>query len=155
MSTGYSEPVVSGSAQTPELRYLRLSLFLFRYSSTRAGRFARVSSRYGVLDGVVLDDGVLDGVETEAGVYRVSDIVEKPDPSEAPSNLAIAGRYVFVPDIFDLLVQTSRARTTRPSSPTPCGPWPETVPSSVSVSKEGGTTSETSSTSSERTSTMP
>jgi UTP--glucose-1-phosphate uridylyltransferase len=51
--------------------------------------------------------GVLDGVETEAGLYRVSDFVEKPGPSEAPSNLAVAGRYIFVPDIFDFLVQTS------------------------------------------------
>lgn len=54
--------------------------------------------------------GVLDGNETEKGVYRVSDFVEKPIPSEAPSNLAFAGRYVFTPDIFDFLIQTGRGK---------------------------------------------
>ena len=33
-------------------------------------------------------------------------MVEKPDPSEAPSDLAIIGRYVLTPDIFDILRQT-------------------------------------------------
>ncbi|MDA3835090.1 MAG: UTP--glucose-1-phosphate uridylyltransferase GalU [Spirochaetales bacterium] len=54
--------------------------------------------------------GVLDGVEIETGVYRVSDFVEKPDPLEAPSNLAFAGRYIFTPDIFDFLIQTGRGK---------------------------------------------
>ncbi|MFO0752238.1 MAG: UTP--glucose-1-phosphate uridylyltransferase GalU [Thermodesulfovibrionales bacterium] len=49
-------------------------------------------SRYGVID------GVLDG-----GVYRIRDLVEKPRPEEAPSNLAIIGRYILTPDIFDIL----------------------------------------------------
>ena len=35
-------------------------------------------------------------------------IVEKPDPKEAPSNLAVVGRYLLTPDIFDLLEQTQR-----------------------------------------------
>lgn len=43
--------------------------------------------------------------ETEGEVFAVSDVVEKPTPAEAPSNLAIAGRYVFSPVIFDLLRQ--------------------------------------------------
>jgi len=49
-------------------------------------------SRYGVID------GVLDGE-----VYRIKDLVEKPKPEEAPSNLAIIGRYILTPDIFDIL----------------------------------------------------
>ncbi len=34
-------------------------------------------------------------------MFRIRDLVEKPKPSEAPSNLAIIGRYVLTPDIFD------------------------------------------------------
>jgi UTP--glucose-1-phosphate uridylyltransferase len=41
-------------------------------------------------------------VEAE-GFLRVRDLIEKPKPGEAPSNLAIAGRYVFSPIIFDLI----------------------------------------------------
>lgn len=54
--------------------------------------------------------GILDGSEAEAGVYRVNDLVEKPHPEKAPSNLAFAGRYIFAPDIFDFLVQTGRGK---------------------------------------------
>ncbi len=54
--------------------------------------------------------GILDGTETDAGVYRVHDFIEKPSPSEAPSNLAFAGRYIFMPDIFDFLIQTGRGK---------------------------------------------
>ena len=38
-------------------------------------------------------------------LVRIIDIVEKPQPSEAPSNLAVMGRYVFTPEIFDMLEQ--------------------------------------------------
>lgn len=51
--------------------------------------------------------GIIEGREIEEGVYIVSNMVEKPDPSDAPSNLAIIGRYVLTPDIFDVLRQTS------------------------------------------------
>jgi len=50
--------------------------------------------------------GVIDGEEIEPGVYRVNDFVEKPRVEEAPSNLVIAGRYVFTPDIFGYLGRT-------------------------------------------------
>ena len=50
--------------------------------------------------------GVIDGQETEPGVYEVKDIVEKPSPEEAPSELAIAGRYVLTADIFEYLSHT-------------------------------------------------
>lgn len=39
----------------------------------------------------------------EESVIRLLDIVEKPDPAEAPSNLAVMGRYVLTPEIFDVL----------------------------------------------------
>ncbi|MBC8028592.1 MAG: UTP--glucose-1-phosphate uridylyltransferase GalU [Pyrinomonadaceae bacterium] len=44
--------------------------------------------------------GVIDGEEVEAGVYKIRDMVEKPPLPEAPSNMAIIGRYVLTPDIF-------------------------------------------------------
>ena len=43
-------------------------------------------------------------------VVRVTDLVEKPDPSEAPSNLAIIGRYVLEPEVFDVLEHTEPGR---------------------------------------------
>ena len=45
------------------------------------------------------------------GVYRVRDLVEKPSRDEAPSNLAIIGRYVLTPDIFPALAATKSDRT--------------------------------------------
>jgi UTP--glucose-1-phosphate uridylyltransferase len=44
------------------------------------------------------------------GVVRVTDLVEKPSPEDAPSNLAIIGRYVLAPSIFDTLRDTSPGR---------------------------------------------
>ena len=45
------------------------------------------------------------------GIYRVRDLVEKPTREEAPSDLAIIGRYVLTPDIFDALAATKSDRT--------------------------------------------
>ena len=50
--------------------------------------------------------GVIAGVEIEPGLYHVKEMVEKPDPEEAPSNLAIIGRYLLTPEIFDWLRRT-------------------------------------------------
>lgn len=50
--------------------------------------------------------GVIAGDEIEPGVFRITDMVEKPKPAEAPSNLAIIGRYVFTNDIFDYIRDT-------------------------------------------------
>lgn len=50
--------------------------------------------------------GIISGKEIEEGVYMVSDMVEKPMPDEAPSNLAIIGRYILTPDIFSILRAT-------------------------------------------------
>ncbi len=52
--------------------------------------------KYGVIAGSQLDDNI----------YMVSSMVEKPAPDEAPSNLAIIGRYILTPDIFDILRRT-------------------------------------------------
>jgi len=50
--------------------------------------------------------GVIAGAPLEEDIYVVSDMVEKPKPEEAPSNLAIIGRYILTPDIFDILRRT-------------------------------------------------
>jgi UTP--glucose-1-phosphate uridylyltransferase len=56
--------------------------------------------------------GVIDGVaDREDGrVYRIRDLVEKPAAHEAPSDLAIIGRYILTPDIFEALERTPRDR---------------------------------------------
>ncbi len=51
--------------------------------------------------------GVIDVDEVEDGVYKIRDMVEKPKFSEAPSDLAIIGRYVLTPDIFDEIEKTT------------------------------------------------
>ncbi|MCC5796479.1 MAG: UTP--glucose-1-phosphate uridylyltransferase GalU [Methylophaga sp.] len=50
--------------------------------------------------------GVISGDEIEPGVYRIKDMVEKPAPKDAPSNLAVIGRYVLTPDIFEYIRNT-------------------------------------------------
>jgi UTP--glucose-1-phosphate uridylyltransferase len=54
--------------------------------------------------------GVIDAEEVRPGVYRILDMVEKPPRDEAPSNLAIIGRYVLTPDIFPALEETAREK---------------------------------------------
>ncbi len=56
------------------------------------------TNKYGIVAGEAMD--------ASGTLYRVSDMVEKPDPSEAPSNMAIIGRYILTPDIFDILQNT-------------------------------------------------
>ncbi len=50
--------------------------------------------------------GIVSGVEIEKGVYKLDNFVEKPKKEEAPSNLAIIGRYIFTPSIFRELEKT-------------------------------------------------
>jgi len=51
--------------------------------------------------------GVIKGEMIKDDLFRVDDMVEKPDPGTAPSNLAIIGRYILTPDIFDILEKTA------------------------------------------------
>lgn len=51
---------------------------------------------YGVIDGRLIDDSV----------YLIDNLVEKPKPEDAPSNLGIIGRYILVPEIFEFLEKT-------------------------------------------------
>lgn len=50
--------------------------------------------------------GVIRGTQLSDDLYRVEDMVEKPESGKAPSNLAIIGRYILTPDIFDLIKNT-------------------------------------------------
>ena len=54
------------------------------------------SDKYGVIDGKFISETLV----------RVNNMVEKPEPKDAPSNLAIIGRYILTPDIFDILRET-------------------------------------------------
>ncbi len=50
--------------------------------------------------------GVIAGESLKDGIYRIDRMVEKPKPEDAPSNLAIIGRYLLTPDIFDIIRET-------------------------------------------------
>lgn len=51
--------------------------------------------------------GIVDGKYIEEGVYKVKNLVEKPKQEEAPSNVAILGRYIINPEIFEILENTT------------------------------------------------
>lgn len=51
--------------------------------------------------------GIIDGENFKEGLYRVTNMVEKPKPEDAPTNLAIIGRYILTPDIFDHIRNTA------------------------------------------------
>ena len=50
--------------------------------------------------------GVIEGNQIEESVYMVSNMIEKPESDKAPSNLAVIGRYILTPDIFNVIKQT-------------------------------------------------
>ena len=52
--------------------------------------------------------GVIDAEEVEENVYKIKDMVEKPAFKDAPSDLAIIGRYILTPDIFDAIEKTEK-----------------------------------------------
>ena len=53
------------------------------------------TNKYGIIAGDMLN--------SSNNVYQVTDMVEKPEVNKAPSNMAIIGRYILTPDIFDIL----------------------------------------------------
>ncbi|OHD90913.1 MAG: hypothetical protein A3G19_03035 [Sulfuricurvum sp. RIFCSPLOWO2_12_FULL_43_24] len=63
-----------------------------------------------ILTKPLIQYGVIVGEEIEPAIYRVSRMFENPAPSDAPSNLAIIGRYIRTPDIFDILHITKSGR---------------------------------------------
>lgn len=56
-----------------------------------------------VPDGDVNKYGIVDGKHIEERIYKVKDLIEKPEIEKAPSNIAILGRYIITPRIFEIL----------------------------------------------------
>lgn len=83
--------------QTPALRQLMKIFAAHRVTVLAVTRVAREeTSHYGILEAQPMGERL----------YRVRDLVEKPKPSEAPSDLAIIGRYILTPGIFEALEHT-------------------------------------------------
>lgn len=59
-----------------------------------------------VSKGDVRHYGIIDAAPAIDGLYKINNLIEKPSPKEAPSNLAVIGRYILTPEIFDLLEKT-------------------------------------------------
>jgi UTP--glucose-1-phosphate uridylyltransferase len=75
----------------------------FGHSVIAIQRVPRKSvSSYGIIHGHLVPDP-----EGEGRVYRIEDMVEKPSPAEAPSNLAVIGRYILTPAIWKALASTA------------------------------------------------
>lgn len=58
------------------------------------------SNKYGVISGEIIEENIL----------KINNMVEKPEPKDAPSNLAIIGRYILTPDIFEILRTTKAGK---------------------------------------------
>ncbi len=50
--------------------------------------------------------GIIKGKEIDSGIFVIKEMVEKPEPKNAPSNMAVIGRYILTPEIFDYLKKT-------------------------------------------------
>jgi UTP--glucose-1-phosphate uridylyltransferase len=75
-------------------------------------RFSRLRASMVAVMEVAPDDtdkyGIISGKDIEDNVLQIDALVEKPKPSEAPSNLAIIGRYILTPEIFSILDKKKR-----------------------------------------------
>jgi UTP--glucose-1-phosphate uridylyltransferase len=60
------------------------------------------TDKYGIIEGHLVDN--------TDDIYRVNDMIEKPDPQDAPTTMAIIGRYILTPDIFDILRETKAGK---------------------------------------------
>ncbi len=50
--------------------------------------------------------GIISGKRVEDNLYSIKSLIEKPKPMEAPTNLAVMGRYIFTPKIFEMIEET-------------------------------------------------
>ena len=60
------------------------------------------TNKYGIIAGNLVNE--------MEDTYRVTDMIEKPEPKDAPTNMAIIGRYILTPDIFDILRKTKPSK---------------------------------------------
>jgi UTP--glucose-1-phosphate uridylyltransferase len=60
------------------------------------------TSKYGIIAGNLIDES--------EDTFIVTDMIEKPEPKNAPTNMAIIGRYILTPDIFDILKNTKPSK---------------------------------------------
>jgi len=82
------------------------------------GQLAELYDRYQcsiiAIEEVPMEDtesyGVISGEEISPGIYQVTDMVEKPKPEDAPTNMAVIGRYILTPEIFEYLRNTPPGR---------------------------------------------
>lgn len=63
-----------------------------------------------VPDNLVNRYGIIDGTIVNEGIWKAADFIEKPSIEESPSNMAIASRYIFTPEIFNYLEKTPRGK---------------------------------------------
>lgn len=88
------------------------------YDLRALGQLAALYQRYQcsiiAIEEVPIEDtesyGVISGEEIAEGIYQVTDMVEKPKPEDAPTNMAVIGRYILTPEIFTYLRNTPPGR---------------------------------------------
>ena len=101
-----SDDVMLNPGGMPVMRQLIDAHNTYRGSVVAVQRVAREEvTRYGILE----------PLHHQGRVVEIPDLVEKPSVSEAPSDLAVLGRYVLTPKIFDVLEQTAAAPAARSS----------------------------------------
>ena len=54
--------------------------------------------------------GIIKAKEIEKGIFKVEDLIEKPSLASAPSNLAVVGRYILFPEIFDIIPKLTKGK---------------------------------------------
>ena len=113
---GNGTPVLSAEPAIEDEPFAVLWGDEFIYSTPpRLKQMIDVYNQYGgiVISGVAIDNkddlsryGIADLTKVKGNVYRINKIVEKPEPHEAPSNIATHGAYILPPDIFSALRRT-------------------------------------------------
>ena len=95
----YGDDIVD--SKTPCLAQLTAVYATYRAPVVALERVARGATQH---------YGVIAGVKIAPNLYRLTDVVEKPAPKDAPSNLAVVGKYIFTPAVFDELRALERLR---------------------------------------------